>query len=118
VPWRLATEVDDLRRFDVGLQPLADDEWTRGKCGYKALQYMSVGIPSVSSPVGVATDMIAHGRSGSLATTEDEWVAALSRLIEDAALRRAMGEAAREDAVARWSVRRWAPVLADALLAR
>lgn len=117
-PWTLAGEVDDLRGFDVGLMPLADDEWTRGKCGYKALQYMSVGIPTVSSPVGVAADMIREGANGSLATDEDSWVRALSSLVEDASVRRAMGAAARDDAVARWSVAAWSPLLVDALLAK
>lgn len=116
--WSLPMEAEDVRRFDIGLQPLANDEWTRGKCGYKALQYMSVGIPTISSPVGVATEMITHGRNGFLAGTEDEWSEALVRLIDDAPLRRELGAAAREDAVSNWSVRRWAPVLVDALVAK
>lgn len=115
-PWSLDREVEDLQVFDVGIMPLADDEWTRGKCGYKALQYMSSGLAVVSSPVGVATEMIEEGRTGMLATSEDDWIVALTRAVEHAELRRTMGERARAFVVERYSLRVWAPRFLEAVL--
>lgn len=115
-PWSLKREVEDLRGLDIGIMPLTDDEWTRGKCGYKALQYMSTGLATVGSPVGVATEIIEDGRTGFLATSRPEWVDALSRLIRDAHLRRSLGSAARAFVEEHYSLRAWAPRFLDALL--
>jgi glycosyltransferase involved in cell wall biosynthesis len=104
LPWRSATEVEDLRRLDIGIMPLPDDEWTRGKCGAKGLQYMALKIPTVMSPVGVNTEIITHGQNGMLASTPQEWIDVLSQLIESAELRRRLGAAGRETVVARYSV--------------
>ncbi len=103
-PWRLDRELEDLQAFDIGLMPLPDTEWARGKCGFKALQYMGIGIPGVVSPVGVNTSIVHHGVNSLLARGEDEWVDALSRLVTDADLRRSLGAAGRADVVARYSV--------------
>jgi glycosyltransferase involved in cell wall biosynthesis len=93
--WRSETEVDDLRPIDIGIMPLPDTKWTRGKCALKALQFMALGIPVVCSPVGINSTLIRHGENGLLASNEQEWLSALSLLLRDADLRRRMGEAAR-----------------------
>lgn len=90
--WDLDRELEDLLGFDIGLMPLGQDRWSAGKCGFKALQYMSVGVPVVASPVGVNKVLVGHGRTGLTALTDAEWVAALTRLIEDRDLRRFLGE--------------------------
>lgn len=89
--WTLDTEMSDLRSFHIGLSPLADDEWTRGKCGFRALQYMATGIPTVVSPVGVNREIIDDGVNGFLAQTDEEWFARVSQLIEGEQLRRRLG---------------------------
>ena len=88
---------------------MPDDEWARGKCGFKALLYMSVGIPVVASPTGVNREIVRGGVNGFLATTSAEWVARLSQLIEDAPLRERMGAAGRAIAEAEYAVRVTAP---------
>lgn len=107
LPWRKETELDDLRAMDIGIMPLPDDDWARGKCGLKALQYMALGIPPVISPLGVNSEIVQDGINGFLATTTDEWVAGITRLIEDADLRRRMGAAARRTVEEKYSVRAW-----------
>ena len=89
--WRSATETADLADIDVGLMPLPDEEWERGKCGLKALQYMALGIPVVVSPVGVNAEIVEDGRNGYLARTTDEWETAIERLLLDPDLRRRLG---------------------------
>ncbi len=103
-PWSLESEVADLWEFDIGLMPLPDDTWTRGKGGYKLLQYMALGIPSVASPVGINAEIVDHGTDGYLATTAQEWVDCLSRLIRDAEQRHLMGRSARCKAESRYSL--------------
>ncbi|HEX2618435.1 MAG TPA: glycosyltransferase, partial [Flavobacteriales bacterium] len=107
LPWKKATELDDLRAMDIGIMPLPDDEWARGKCGLKGLQYMALEIPTIMSPVGVNSEIIRDGVDGFLATSTEEWVAKLSRLIDDAELRRNMGTAARRTVVDRFSLAAW-----------
>ena len=115
VTWRLESLIDDLHRIDIGIMPLADTEWNRGKCGGKIVQYMSIGIPSVNSPVGINSEIIEEGVNGCLAAGRDEWVDKLGRLIEDAGLRRRMGENARTTAEERFSNQANAPRLAAVL---
>jgi glycosyltransferase involved in cell wall biosynthesis len=103
-PWNKNTEATDLFRLDIGIMPLPDDEWTKGKCGFKALQYMSLGIPAVASPVGVNTAIIDHGFNGFLAKTEKEWFDALVELIENKELREKFGAKAIETVEKRYSV--------------
>lgn len=107
LPWRKETELDDLRAMDIGIMPLPDDEWARGKCGLKGLQYMALGIPTLMSPVGVNSGIIRDGQDGYLATTTAEWVEKVSRLVEDADLRQRMGQAARNSVEERYSLRAW-----------
>ena len=95
MPWRANTELEDLSAIDIGVMPLPEDRWSKGKCGLKALQFMALGIPTVCSPVGVNTDIIQDGENGFLAGTEDEWVDKLSRLIRSHELRQRLGQAGR-----------------------
>jgi glycosyltransferase involved in cell wall biosynthesis len=90
-PWRLEDENEDLLSFDVGLMPLGDDLWSKGKCGLKIIQYLSVGVPAVCTPVGINRDIVRDGENGFWAASPSEWVDRLSRLIEDPDLRRSMG---------------------------
>ena len=103
--WSLETEGPDLSEFDVGLMPLPDDPWTRGKGGYKILQYQALGIPVVASPVGINREIVEPGVNGFLASTASEWVEHLERLIHDSALRRRMGDAGRKKAEAEYSLK-------------
>ncbi|MFN5170919.1 MAG: glycosyltransferase family 4 protein [Cyclobacteriaceae bacterium] len=88
--WDASTEISDLKEIDIGIMPLPDDQWTRGKCGFKILQYLSLGIPAVASPVGVNKRIITPA-NGLLANTPDEWMNSLELLIQKADLRRQMG---------------------------
>jgi glycosyltransferase involved in cell wall biosynthesis len=114
-PWRAETEVEDLQALDVGIMPLPDDPWTRGKCGLKALQYMALGIPAVVSPVGVNAEIVRDGENGFLASTPEEWVARAAMLLTNAELRRRLGSAARRTVEDRYSARVHAPRLAKIL---
>jgi glycosyltransferase involved in cell wall biosynthesis len=115
VPWRSTTEADDLRPSDVGLMPLSEDEWSRGKCGMKALQYMALGIPPVVSPVGANARIVRDGIDGFHASRDDEWVERIATLLGDAALRQRMGAAARRSVEDAYSARVHAPRVARVL---
>jgi glycosyltransferase involved in cell wall biosynthesis len=92
-PWSKKSEVEDLVKIDIGVMPLPDDQWSRGKCGFKILQYMALGIPSVASPVGVNSTLIQNGVNGFLCATNDEWKSVIERLVHDHALRKMIGDA-------------------------
>lgn len=111
VEWREDAEVDEVRAMDIGIMPLPDEPWTRGKSGYKLVQYMACGLPVVASPVGVNGDMVRDGENGFLARDPGEWRAALARLIADPSLRAQMGSAGRQRAEAEYSLRSQAPRL-------
>jgi len=96
IPWVEETEIKDLMNLDIGIMPLTDDMWAKGKCGFKALQYMALQIPAVTSPVGVNTRIIESGVTGFLCTTADEWFQAIDTLMQNAQLRRHMGEQGRK----------------------
>jgi glycosyltransferase involved in cell wall biosynthesis len=104
-PWSESGEVNQLQQFDLGIMPLTDDIYSRGKCGFKLLQYMSVGIPTVASPVGVNSLIIEHGVDGFLAESESDWESCLSKLIESPELRRAMSAKSRRKVVEHYSVK-------------
>jgi glycosyltransferase involved in cell wall biosynthesis len=104
LPWKSDTEVMDLKEMDIGIMPLPDDEWAKGKCGLKGLQYMALSIPAIMSPVGVNTEIIKDGINGFLADSEDEWYEKLSSLIESFELRKKMGEEGRKTVVENYSV--------------
>ncbi len=101
--WNANSEVADLSQIDIGVMPLPDDEWSRGKCGLKALQYMALGIPTVLSPVGVNRE-IARDGAAVLASTDAEWHDALCRLVDDQSLRRRVGAAGRARVESDYSV--------------
>ena len=101
--WRSDTELQDLAAIDIGVMPLPDDSWSKGKCGLKALQFMALGIPTVCSPVGVNTDIIQDDQNGFLAGTEDEWVEKLTRLLRSQELRQRLGQAGRETVEQKYS---------------
>jgi hypothetical protein len=107
VPWTAEAEGPALDGVHVGVAPLPDDPWTRGKCGLKVLQVLARGRPVVASPVGVQAEQVRDGVTGYLAASDGAFAEALLRLLEDAPLRARMGAAAREDVAARWSVSAW-----------
>lgn len=109
-PWCEATEVDDLRRIDIGLYPLPNEEWVLGKSGLKALQYMALGIPTVATAIGANFRVIEDGVSGFLVSTDEEWQSRLSRLMGDPLLRQRIGAAARARVEQIYSVNANAPV--------
>lgn len=104
IAWKSDREIIELSTFDVGIMPLPADEWSKGKCGLKGLQYMALQIPAVMSPVGVNTDIIRDGENGFLAANDAEWVDKISKLIDDAVLRQTMGGAARQTVLEKYSV--------------
>jgi len=104
IPWSPEAETRELAAAHVGLAPLPDNRFTRGKCGLKVLQYMAAGLPVVSSPTGVNAEIVEHGVTGLLAETEDEWVEALRALHDSSELRARLGEAGREKCVRHYSL--------------
>lgn len=117
VPWSEATEARMIAQMDVGIMPLPDDAWARGKSGYKLIQYMAAGRPTIGSPVGANTAIVQDGMTGFLAATNAEWADRLRRLRDDQALRAAMGTAARARVATRFSLQATAPQLAEAIRA-
>jgi UDP-glucose:(heptosyl)LPS alpha-1,3-glucosyltransferase len=113
--WRLDREVQALQSFDIGVMPLRDTPWTQGKCGYKILQYMAVGVPSVASPIGFNRTLIEDGVNGFLAESPDQWYDVLARLIECPALRREVGLAGRRTVEERFSLERYVADLSRVL---
>lgn len=112
VPWSMADEVSLFNTCDIGVYPLTDDDWSRGKCGFKAIQCMACGVPVVAAAVGVNREIIEHGVNSMLATTKQDWVAHLGTLLTDTELRRRMAIAGRKTIEARYSLRVTAPQLA------
>jgi glycosyltransferase involved in cell wall biosynthesis len=110
--WSEDAEIADIQSFDVGIMPLPDAPWERGKCGYKAIQYMACGRPVVVSPVGANRQIVEHGVNGFLAATAADWVRSLQVLRDDQALRERMGKAGRMKAEAQYSMQVTAPRLA------
>lgn len=104
IKWSHESEVDVLRSFDIGIMPLPDNEWAKGKCGLKALSYMALEIPAVASGVGVNSKIIQSGVNGYIADTVEDWVQALTVLIENESLRKTIGAAARKTVVDKYSI--------------
>ncbi|TCD04321.1 glycosyltransferase [Erythrobacteraceae bacterium CFH 75059] len=115
VAWSEEQEIAEVQAMDIGIMPLPDEPWARGKCGYKLIQYMACGAATVASPVGVNVDLVADGKEGFVAQTGAQWASALDRLLSDRGLRSAMGAAGREKVVRSYSLASQAPRVAAAL---
>lgn len=113
IPWTESTEAALIARCDIGIMPLRDSLWERGKCGYKLIQYMACGLPVVASPVGVNTEIVEHGVNGFLVKDVDEWVEALAALIADPATQESMGLAGRAKTERHYSLKSRALDLVD-----
>jgi glycosyltransferase involved in cell wall biosynthesis len=114
-PWHRDEELADLHSFDIGVMPLADDLWTRGKGGFKLLQYMAAGVPAVAAPVGINCEIIDDGVNGFLAGTEEAWASCLAQLVDDPELRERFGRCGRHTVEADYSLTRYRERLADFL---
>jgi glycosyltransferase involved in cell wall biosynthesis len=97
-PWSLETQATHLAQSDIGLAPLTDNKFTRGKCGFKIIQYLATSLPTVASPVGANADIIQDSDNGLLATTDDQWFHALTKLITNKNLRQTLGAKAKQNA--------------------
>lgn len=115
LPWSAANEAAAIGGCDIGIMPLPDTDWARGKCGLKCLQYMACGLPVVSSPWGSAPSIVTHGVHGFLARSDEEWTGHLTELLRDAALRERLGHAGRRRVEDAFSLDRWAPRMAEIL---
>jgi glycosyltransferase involved in cell wall biosynthesis len=113
--WSEEREREFLQTVDIGLMPLPDNAWTRGKCAYKALQYMAAGIPVVADDVGISAAVIGHGHGGLIARDTSAWTTHLRRLAGDADLREKLGQTGRDRVARDFSVETWAPTLAEIL---
>jgi glycosyltransferase involved in cell wall biosynthesis len=111
--WNLEREIADFQSFDIGLYPILEDDWSVGKSGFKSVQYMAVGVPFVTTPVGACAEIGTPNVTHLFATNEDEWVAALAQLLSNERLRRRMGTAGRQHAVEHYTVAAQAAKLAD-----
>jgi glycosyltransferase involved in cell wall biosynthesis len=107
--WTSQTEISDLKTVDIGIMPLPDDKWSRGKCGLKALQYMALGIPTICSPVGVNSTIITDGENGFIADSKEEWIAKLKSLLHSTELRERIGSAGRKTVEGEYSAAVQAP---------
>jgi len=105
VAWSPEVETASLDAFDVGIMPLSDDPFSRGKCAFKLLQYGAAGLPAVASPVGMNRDVIEHAVTGFLADTPEDWGEHLTHLAEDEPLRERLGRAARKAVAEEYDVR-------------
>lgn len=105
VAWTEETEVNELNTFDIGIMPLPDDEWAKGKCGLKGLSYMACGVATVMSKVGINQEIISHGNNGFLAENDEQWFELLCRLIDDPQLRTSVGMEGRKTVEQKYSVK-------------
>lgn len=109
--WRQEREIDDLHEFDIGIMPVPDLPFERGKCGYKLIQYLACGIPAIATPVGVNEEILAPGGGGLLAATHDQWEQSLTILRADATLRHELGARGRERVEREYALSRYVPEL-------
>lgn len=112
LPWSEETEVEMIQGMDIGIMPMDDSPWARGKCGYKLIQYMACGLPVIASPVGMNSEIVEHGVNGFLADSEAEWRNALETLLSNAELRKRMGAAGRAKVEREFSLQVYGPKVA------
>ena len=93
--------------MDIGIMPLLESGWSQGKCGFKAIQYLALGIPAVATPVGVSSEILGHGAHGKLCSTEKEWASAILELANSASLRENLGLLGRKFIADHYSSERW-----------
>ncbi|HPP30377.1 MAG TPA: glycosyltransferase [bacterium] len=115
IPWTLETQEEEIAKFDIGVMPLPKTKWTKGKCGYKALQYMAAGVPPVVSYVGINSEIVEHGKEGFVAKDLDEFYKYLKILIENRELRKEMGLKARQKVEKYYSITVVSEMLVDVL---
>ena len=111
--WSPETEVKEIAKIDIGIMPTPNDEWSRGKCALKALQYMSLGIPAICTDMGANRDVIEQGKNGFLAKDQEEWLSYFDLLIDDSVLRKELGDEARQTVVNRYSMSKCAELFAE-----
>jgi Glycosyl transferases group 1 len=116
IPWSKTTEIDALDGSDIGIAWMPDDLWSRGKCALKVLQYFASGLPVVANPVGVHVEVVEPERNGFLSTSDDDWIQAIGRLVEQPELRQRMGLAGRALVERRFDVSQWAGKWCSTLL--
>jgi glycosyltransferase involved in cell wall biosynthesis len=104
IAWSETSEVQNLSKIDIGIMPLPNDEWSKGKCGFKGIQYMAMEIPTIMSPVGVNTEIIQDNINGFLADSEEEWLEKLTLLIENPTMREKIGKMGRKTVVEKYSI--------------
>lgn len=102
--WNIETEIDDLADFDAGIMPLDDTKWSKGKCGFKALQYMALGVPALVSPVGVNSKIVTEGETGFICNNEEDWKNSIKTVISNTILKENLGKNAREFVEKHYSV--------------
>lgn len=115
IPWSEDSEVTEIQKFDIGIMPLADSPWEKGKCGYKLIQYMACGIPVIASPVGVNRDIVDRANSGLLADSSEEWLLSFEKLLSNLALRKKLGANGRKAVEEIYSIQVVAPKLSKLL---
>ncbi len=113
IPWTEEAESKLIRDCDIGVMPLLNTSWEKGKCGYKLIQYMASGLPVVASPIGVNQDIVCHGKNGFLANNENEWIVSLDNLLSNSGLRSEMGLYGRQNVVEKYSLATVAPKLIE-----
>lgn len=113
IEWVRQSEISELQTIDIGIMPLPDDEWAKGKCGLKGLQYMALGIPTIMSPVGVNMEIITQGINGFLASSEEEWLEKLRILIENKEMREKFKTEGRKTVEEKYSKNAWKRVILD-----
>jgi glycosyltransferase involved in cell wall biosynthesis len=111
VEWSEDTEVESIRSLDIGIMPLLESPFAKGKCGYKLIQYMACGLPVVASPIGINSKLVAHGKNGYLANSKETWIEALSALLSSSELRAKMGADGRRRVEEQYSLAATGPEL-------
>ena len=115
IPWTEDSEVREIQQFDVGIMPLQDSLWEKGKCSYKIIQYFACGIPAIASPVGMNTEVVLPHKNGFLVTTENDWLHAIQTLKVDKELRQAFGQNGRSMVEDHYSIqvtaKKWIEIL-------